>query len=109
MSNLPARCAHSEHFSATMTDNTVQALANGLRAIESFESDRRLTLSEVAARAGLTRAAARRYLHTLCTLGYAEHDGKHFHLTPRVMKLGYAFMSATPLPNLAQPLLEQVG
>lgn len=110
MSNLLAKCAHSEHYSAIVAYDTVQALANGLRAIESFEpADRRLTLSEVAARAGLTRAAARRYLHTLCALGYAEHDGKHFHLTPRVMKLGYAFMSATPLPNLAQPLLEQVG
>lgn len=93
-----------------MANDTVRALANGLRAIESFQSaGSRLTLSEVAARAGLTRAAARRYLHTLCTLGYAEHDGKHFHLTPRVMKLGYAFMSAMPLPSLAQPLLEQVG
>lgn len=93
-----------------MATDTVRALANGLRAIESFQSgDRFLTLSQVAARAGLTRAAARRYLHTLCKLGYAAHDGKHFHLTPRVMKLGYAFMSTTPLPNLAQPLLEWVG
>jgi IclR family pca regulon transcriptional regulator len=93
-----------------MAIETVRALAHGLRAIESFEpGDRCLTLSEVAVRAGLTRAAARRYLHTLCKLGYARHDGKHFHLTPRVMKLGYAFMSATPLPNLAQPLLEWVG
>lgn len=107
LSNHVAQCAHAEQF---MTVDTVRALANGLRAIESFQSgDRSLTLSEVAVRAGLTRAAARRYLHTLCKLGYAGHDGKHFHLTPRVMRLGYAFMSTTPLPNLAQPLLEWVG
>jgi IclR family pca regulon transcriptional regulator len=93
-----------------MAIDTVRALANGLRAIESFQSgDRCLTLTDVAVRAGLTRAAARRYLHTLCRLGYARHDGKRFSLTPRVMKLGYAFMSATPLPTLAQPLLEWVG
>jgi IclR family pca regulon transcriptional regulator len=88
----------------------VRALAAGLRAIEAFQAaDRRLTLTEVAGRAGVTRAAARRYLHTLCALGYAKHDGKRFFLMPRVLKLGYAFISATPLPNLAQPLLEQVG
>ena len=90
--------------------NLVEALASGLRAIEAFETGRRhMTLSEVAERAGLTRATARRYLHTLCALGYAEHDGKFFRLTPRVLKLGYVFMSATPLPKLAQPILEDVG
>jgi IclR family pca regulon transcriptional regulator len=93
-----------------MRNETVRAFADGLRAIEAFESvERRLTLSEVAARAGLTRAAARRYLHTLCALGYGAREGRYFSLTPRVMKLGYAFMSATSLPSLAQPLLEQVG
>jgi IclR family transcriptional regulator, pca regulon regulatory protein len=97
-------------MAGNFNDSLVQALANGLRSIEAFESaDRRLTLSEVATRAGLTRAAARRYLHTLCALGYAAHDGKYFHLTPRVLKLGYAFITAAPLPNLAQPILEQVG
>jgi IclR family pca regulon transcriptional regulator len=89
--------------------NTVDALANGLRAIEAFETGaRNMTLSEVAERAGLTRATARRYLHTLCALGYAEHDGKHFRLTPRVMKLGYLFISSAPLHHLAQPVLEQI-
>ncbi len=90
--------------------NTVEALANGLRAIEAFETGRRnMTLSEVAERAGLSRATARRSLHTLCALGYAEHDGKHFRLTPRVLKLGYMFISTAPLPKLAQPILEHIG
>lgn len=90
--------------------NTVEALANGLRAIEAFETGgRNMTLSEIAERAGLTRATARRYLHTLCALGYAEHDGKHFRLTPRVLKLGYTFIATAPLPKLAQPILEHIG
>ncbi|HEX7053184.1 MAG TPA: IclR family transcriptional regulator C-terminal domain-containing protein [Burkholderiales bacterium] len=90
--------------------NAVEALANGLRAIEAFETGgRNMTLSQVAQRAGLSRATARRYLHTLCALGYAEHDGKHFRLTPRVLKLGYTFISTAPLPKLAQPILEHVG
>lgn len=90
--------------------NSVAALANGLRAIEAFETGtRNMTLSEVAERASLSRATARRYLHTLCALGYAEHDGKHFRLTPRVLKLGYMFISTAPLPSLAQPILEHVG
>lgn len=90
--------------------NTVDALANGLRAIEAFETGgRNMTLSDVAARAGLTRATARRYLHTLCALGYAEHEGRYFRLTPRVLKLGYVFISTAPLPKLAQPILEHVS
>ena len=90
--------------------NRVDALANGLRAIEAFETGgRNMTLTEVAERAGLTRATARRYLHTLCALGYAEHDGKHFRLTPRVLKLGYVFMTSAPLPSLAQPILDRIA
>jgi len=89
--------------------NIVEALANGLRALEAFDTGgRSLTLTEVAERAGITRAASRRYLHTLCSLGYAEHDGKRFKLTPRVLKLGYVFISTGPLPQLAQPILEDI-
>lgn len=94
----------------SFSDNVVDALANGLRAIEAFDAGgRSLTLSEVAARARLSRAAARRYLHTLCALGYAEHDGRRFRLTPRVLKLGYVFISTGPLPQLAQPILDALG
>jgi len=94
----------------SFSDNVVDALANGLRAIEAFGAGgRSLTLSEVAAGARLSRAAARRYLHTLCALGYAEHDGKRFRLTPRVLKLGYVFIATGPLPQLAQPILDALG
>lgn len=85
------------------------ALANGLRAIEAFAaSSNNLRLTDVARRSGLTRAAARRYLHTLCALGFTEFDGKWFRLTPRVLNLGYSFISQTPLPKLAGPILENL-
>jgi IclR family pca regulon transcriptional regulator len=88
----------------------VAALAKGLAVVEAFDAARpRATLSEVAHLTGLTRAAARRYLLTLVDLGYAESDGKHFWLTPRILRLGYAYLSSAPLPRLAQPVLEQVG
>ena len=87
----------------------VAALANGLRAIEAFAaSSNSLRLTDVARRSGLSRATARRYLHTLCALGFTEFDGKWFRLTPRVLKLGYSFISQTPLPKLAGPLLEKL-
>ncbi|MCL4798586.1 MAG: helix-turn-helix domain-containing protein [Burkholderiales bacterium] len=88
----------------------VAALEKGLAVVEAFgPACPQLTLSEVAHRTGLTRAAARRYLLTLARLEYAEYDGKRFSLTPRVLRLGYAFLSTSPLPKLVQPVLEAIG
>jgi IclR family pca regulon transcriptional regulator len=88
----------------------VGALQKGLLVIESFdENHAKQTLSDVARRTGMTRAATRRYLLTLVQLGYAESDGKLFWLVPRVLSLGYAFLSSTPLPRLAQPILDRIG
>ena len=86
------------------------ALENGLRAMETFDSRHpSLSLSEVAKRAGLTRAAARRYLHTLTALGYAEANGKYFRLAPRVLRFGYTYLASNALPGIAQPVLERLG
>ena len=88
----------------------VAALENGLRALAAFSSAQQwLTLSEVARQAGLTRAAARRYLLTLTAAGYAETDGKRFQLTPRVLRLGFAYLSSVRLPQIAQPIVEAIG
>lgn len=84
-------------------------LAKGLAVLECFgDGAPRLTLAEVARRAGLSRAAARRCLLTLEELGYVASDGRRFAPLPRLLRLGYAFLSATPLPRLAQPVLEAV-
>jgi IclR family pca regulon transcriptional regulator len=88
----------------------VQSLARGLAVIRTFGREaQRQTLSQVAERAGLSRATARRFLHTLAELGYANFDGRHFSLTPRVLDLGYAYLSSTPLWEVAQPHMESVA
>lgn len=88
----------------------VQSLARGLAVITAFDADRpRQTLSEVSRATGLTRATARRFLHTLVELGYVDTAGSTFWLTPRVLDLGYSYLSSMPLSELAQPHLEKLS
>jgi len=88
-------------------DSYVQSFARGLEVIRSFSAENPVqTLSEVAARTGLTRAGARRILLTLQTLGYVESDGKRFKLTARILDLGFAYLSSLPLWNRAEPVME---
>lgn len=92
------------------SDSYVQSFARGLSVIRAFGPQRpRMTLSEVAAATGLTRAGARRILLTLAQLGYVEQDERRFALTPRILELGYAYLSATPLWDLALPYMEEVA
>ncbi|WP_203136828.1 IclR family transcriptional regulator domain-containing protein [Microbacterium sp. JZ31] len=88
----------------------VQSFARGLAVIRAFDADHpRLTLSEVAARADVTRAAARRFLITLEHLGYVRSLGRDFELTPRVLELGFSYLSALSLPEVVQPHLERLS
>lgn len=90
--------------------NTVQSLVRGLAVIRSFNADRpRQTLAQVADSTNLARATARRFLHTLVSTGYAATDGSEFWLTPRVLELGYSYMSGLGLPSIAQPRLEALS
>ncbi|MDA8322568.1 MAG: helix-turn-helix domain-containing protein [Actinomycetota bacterium] len=87
----------------------VQSLDRGLAVIRAFGPDReRLSLSEVARATGLTRAAARRFLLTLVKLGYVRSDGREFSLRPRVLELGYAYLSGLAMPEVAAPHLEEL-
>ncbi|MEA2252641.1 MAG: IclR family transcriptional regulator, pca regulon regulatory protein [Solirubrobacteraceae bacterium] len=87
----------------------VQSLERGLAVIRAFDADRpQLTLSDVARATGLTRAAARRFLLTLADLGYVRTDGRLFTLSPRVLELGYAYLSSLSLPEVAEPHLERL-
>jgi IclR family transcriptional regulator, pca regulon regulatory protein len=88
-------------------DAYVQSFARGLEVIRSFNAAApRQTLTEVASRTGLTRAGARRILLTLQTLGYVTSDGKQFALTPRILDLGFAYLSSMPMWNVAEPVME---
>ncbi len=98
---VEAAAAREPHF--------VQSLERGLSVITAFGPDASaLTLSDVARSTGLTRAAARRFLLTLADLGYVRQDGTLFRLTPKVLGLGYAFLSSLPLPGIAEPYLERL-
>lgn len=94
--------AHSADF--------VQSLARGIAVIRAFDAEHaELNLSEVARRAEIPPAAARRFLRTLETLGYVRSDGKRFALTPKVLELGFSYLSALSLPEVMQPHLERLS
>jgi IclR family transcriptional regulator, pca regulon regulatory protein len=85
----------------------VQSLERGLAVIRAFDAEHReLALSDVARSTGLTRAAARRFLLTLVKLGYVHFADGRFSLRPRVLDLGYAYLSSLSLPEVAQPHME---
>lgn len=86
-----------------------QSVARGLEIIETFGADAsHQTVSEVASKTGLTRATARRFLLTLVELGYMSTDGRTFQLSPRVLGLGYSYLSGLGFPNVALPYLESL-
>ncbi len=87
----------------------VQSLARGLAVIRAFDAESpALTLSDVARRAGVSRAAARRLLLTLVELGYAEFDTRLFRLRPKVLELGFSYLHGTGLWGAAQPVMVEL-
>jgi IclR family transcriptional regulator, pca regulon regulatory protein len=88
----------------------VQALHRGLEVIRAFDREHfGMTLSEVAERTSLSRATARRLLLTLEHLGYMSHQGRRFSLTPRILDLGFAYISSLSVAELALPLMQELG
>ncbi len=82
----------------------IEALARGLDVIRAFGPGRpSMSLSEVAAAAGLARPTARRMLLTLEELGYVRSGHGEFALTPRVLELGMAYIGATNIWDIARP------
>jgi IclR family pca regulon transcriptional regulator len=87
----------------------VQSVSRAFAVIKSFDGDHpTLTISQVAQRTGLTRAAARRFLLTLQELGYIQSTNGDFRLTLRVLDLGSTVMSTTRLPDIAQPEMTEI-
>lgn len=88
----------------------ITALSRGLSVISAFSArSPEMTLSEVAAKTGLSPAAARRCLVTLSRLGYAIANGRRFLLRPKVLELGAAYLKSTDLHNAAQPALQELA
>ena len=85
-------------------------LAKGLTVMRAFSGERAtMTLSETAAVASLTRATARRILRTLAALGYVAQSGRQFSLTPRVLELGFGYLSSQSWIDQALPLLKELS
>ncbi|UUU29484.1 helix-turn-helix domain-containing protein [Streptomyces sp. CA-210063] len=102
--------ADPARFGGAREPHFVRSFERGLAVIRAFDAEHpALTLSEVARTCELTRAAARRFLLTLVDLGYVHTDGRLFRLTPRVLELGYAYLSSFTLADLAEPHLERLA
>jgi hypothetical protein len=90
--------------------NFMLSLARGLMVIRAFtQRNAKLSIAEVARISGLPRAVARRCLYTLMQLGYVGTDGRAYFLRPKILSLGYAYLSSTPLAVAIQPYLERVS
>ena len=106
----PSRRSAAREGTFEQSRDYVQSLARGLAVLRSVAGDRAsATLAEIAARSGLSRAVARRLVLTLQHLGYVQAAGREFRLTPRVLDLGYGFLGARDLTDLAQPWMERLA
>lgn len=90
--------------------NFMTSLARGLAVIHAFQERRRhLTIAQISHRTEIPRAAVRRCLYTLMKLGYVTSDGRTYSLLPKVLTLGHAYLSSTPLAVTAQPILDRLS
>jgi len=98
-------------LSASGDPNFMTTLARGLAVIQAFSQKRsQLSISQISKLTGLSRASVRRCLYTLAKLGFAgSDDASRFFLRPKVLSLGYAYLSSMPLTAAAQPVLEHVS
>lgn len=88
----------------------IEGMAKGMAVLESFDTERqRLNATLAAARAGLTRAAARRHLLTLAHLGYLETDGSYFWLSAKVLRFSGSYLASARLPRAIQPTLNRLA
>ena len=111
--NLTAVSAGPQPEADSLSGNAkdhVSSLARGFEILRAFSrTGKKMTLSEVAAETGITRAATRRFLLTLVREGYAATDGKYFDLTPQVLELGYSILSRIDKWEIARPFLERLS
>lgn len=88
----------------------VLSLARGLAVIEAFrDRPHGASVADIAGQTALSRASVRRLLITLEQLGYAVRAGSAYRLQPRVLRLGFAFLSSHSLATLTGPILEEMS
>lgn len=100
----------AEEIDALTDPSFMTSLARGLAVIRAFADSRRsLTIAQISQKTGIPRAAVRRCLHTLKQLGYADADVNNFSLRPKILTLGYSYLSSTPLTVSSQPYLNNIS
>src|SRR5665647_265054 len=106
----PREPSIAEQIDALTDPSFMTSLARGLAVVRAF-SDLRgpQTIAQISQKTGIPRAAVRRCLYTLKQLGYVDAELNNFSLRPKVLTLGYSYLSSTPLTVSAQPCLDQIS
>ncbi len=100
----------AEEIEALTDPSFMTSLARGLAVVKAFSDQRRaMTIAQISHKTGIPRAAVRRCLYTLKQLGYADSEANNFYLKPKILSLGYSYLSSTPLTIAAQPCLNHLS
>ncbi|KQQ40130.1 IclR family transcriptional regulator [Duganella sp. Leaf126] len=100
----------AEQIDALTDPSFMTSLARGLAVVQAFSDSRKpQTIANISQKTGIPRAAVRRCLHTLRALGYVDAELNNFSLRPKVLTLGYSYLSSTPLTVSAQPYLNSIS
>ena len=97
------------HETPVSEKDFLKTLAKGLELIKSFDGVAPMTLSEVAKANNLSRAAARRHLHTLRHLGYMTQIGDKFQLTPKILDIGHSYLSSLNFAEVLAPFMIELS
>jgi IclR family pca regulon transcriptional regulator len=110
LSAQPGQRSVAEEIDALTDPDFMTSFARGLAVIRAFADSRKpQTIAQISQQTGIPRAAVRRCLHTLRQLGYVEAELNNFTLRPKILTLGYSYLSATPLATAAQPCLDGIS
>ena len=100
----------AEQIDALTYPSFMTSLARGLAVVQAFSDSRKpQTIAQISQKTGIPRAAVRRCLFTLQQLGYVEAELNNFSLRPKVLTLGYSYLSSTPLTVSSQPYLNAIS
>nr|WP_314543055.1 IclR family transcriptional regulator C-terminal domain-containing protein [uncultured Massilia sp.] len=106
----PGALTIADEIDALTDPDFMTSFARGLAVIRAFADSRQpQTIAQISQQTGIPRAAVRRCLHTLRQLGYVDAELNNFRLRPKVLTLGYSYLSSTPLTLAAQPCLNGVS
>lgn len=106
----PAANTISADIDALAAPDFMTSLARGLAVLRAFSDQRRsLTMAQISHKTGIPRAAVGRCLNTLRQLGYVDLEGRAYTLKPKVLTLGYSYLSSTPLTVSTLPCLNQIS